>query len=45
MSLGEYSRIRWPFFLKRTSDGPAAFARVLAAVTATDVSSNVECIR
>ena len=45
MIVDDYSRIRWPYFLERKSDVPAAFARFLADVNATGVSSTVECVR
>ena len=41
----DYSRVGWPYFLKRKSDTPVAFERFLADVNATGVPSIVECVR
>ena len=41
----DYSRMGWPYFLKRKSDVPTAFERFLADVNATRIPSTVECVR
>ena len=41
----DYSRMGWPYFLKRMSDVPMAFAGFLADVNAKGVPSIVDCIR
>ena len=45
MIVDDYSRMGWPYFLKRKSDVPMAFAGFLADVNAKGVPSIVECIR
>ncbi|CAN0527058.1 unnamed protein product, partial [Laminaria digitata] len=45
MIVDDYSRLGWPYFLKRKSDVPAAFAGFLADINATGVPSIVESVR
>ena len=45
MIVDDYSRMGWPYFLKRKSDVPMAFAGFLADVNAKGVPSIVEYIR
>ena len=45
MIVDDYSRMGWPYFLKRKSDVPVAFAGFLADINAKGVPSIVECLR
>ena len=45
MMIVDYSRMGWPYFLKRKSDVPVAFAGFLADINAQGVPSIVECLR
>ena len=45
MIVDDYSRMGWPYFLKRKSDVPVAFAGFLADINAKAVPSIVECLR
>ena len=45
MIVDDYSRMGWPYFLKRKSDVPMAFSGFLADIDAKGVPSMVECIR
>ena len=44
MIVDDYSRMGWPYFLKRKSDVPMAFAGFLADINARGTPSIVECI-